>query len=81
MVCSASTLSILEANISALNLYGYAREEILGMPIRDLFLSDAEFRLPEDNQSALVLHRTKNGEILKVEISARRLVQSGQVVY
>ena len=81
MVCSASTLSILEANISALNLYGYAREEILGMPIRDLFLSDAEFRLPEDNQSALVLHRTKNGDVLRVEISARRLVQSGQVVY
>jgi PAS domain S-box-containing protein len=81
MVCSASTLTIIDANIAALNLYGYAREEILGLPVRDFFLSDAEFRLPEDNQSLLVHHRTKNGEILKVELTSRRLVQSGQVVY
>ncbi|HSE41798.1 MAG TPA: ATP-binding protein [Acidobacteriota bacterium] len=81
MVCSASKFSIVEANISALNLYGYDREEFCGMPIRDLFLSDSEFRLPEDNQSVLVFHRTKNGEVLKVELTARRVVQLGETVY
>jgi signal transduction histidine kinase len=81
MVCSASTFSIVDANISALNLYGYDREEIVGLPIRDLFLSDSEFRLPDDNQSILVFHRTKTGEILKVELTARRVVQSAETVY
>jgi PAS domain S-box-containing protein len=81
MICSASSLCIVDANISALNLYGYAREEIIGMPIRDLFMSDSEFRLPDDNKTALVFQRTKNGEILRVELTARRVVQSGEVVY
>lgn len=61
-VYDRETLNLLEVNQAVVKVYGYSREELLGMRISDL---DAPV------ETAAGRHRTKDGRVLDVEISAR----------
>ncbi len=81
MVCRRSPLTVIEANLAAVNLYGFEREEIVGMQLRDLFLSDGEFRLNEDEFPTLAFQKRKSGEVVKVKIAARTIFYAGEPAY
>ena len=78
---------VVEANDRALASYGYPRDELIGMPLREL-------RDPEtleafdkqwqalDKEESLVFetrHRRKDGSTFPVEVSARRMAVEGMV--
>jgi PAS domain S-box-containing protein len=75
-------LRIVEANERALQLYGYARDELVGRSLSDLVsASDAAAwaqamaSLAEsEGYVAEATHRRKNGEEFPVEVSARRFL-------
>jgi signal transduction histidine kinase len=81
MVCRRNQLTVIEANLAAINLYGYEREEMLGMHLRDIFLSDGEFRLNEGEFLSLAFQKRKSGEVLKVKIAARSIFYAGEPAY
>lgn len=81
MVCRRSPLSVIEANLAAVNLYGFERDEIVGMQLRDLFLSDTEFRLNEGELPTLTFQKRKSGEVVKVKIAVRRIFYAGEPAY
>ncbi len=81
IVCSGNTLSVIEANLAAVNLYGFSREEMVGMPLRDVFLSDGEFKFQEDDRPLLAYHRRKSGEVLKVKLTSKRIFHAGEPAY
>jgi PAS domain S-box-containing protein len=71
---------VREANERAVEMYGYAREELLGMPLTDLRSEGAKVAMDEDlarlgDQGGTALYETahvrKDGEVLHVEVSAR----------
>jgi len=76
------TLEILDANTAAENLYGYTREEFLGMVVTNLSIEPlktgfAVHRLagrPEEAESTKErFHRKKDGVIFPVEIKVGSL--------
>jgi len=75
-VYNLSTLSILEVNQTALNFYGYTKDECLKMTIQELHPAEDihEFtKLIEqsrlgDNTDGITRHIKKNGEVIIVEI-------------
>ena len=80
------TLRFLAVNDAAVQHYGYAREEFLGMTIKEirpaedlpaLLKSAAEGRT-EGASSSEWKHRRKNGTIIHVEIISRPLVFEGR---
>ncbi len=85
-VYDRETLGYLAVNEAAIQLYGYDREEFLGMTIKDIRPVDdvpalldmlaASGAGPEAR--GLWRHRKKNGEIMHVEISARGLEFEGR---
>lgn len=81
MVCRRSSLTVIEANLAAASLYGFEREEIVGMQLRDLFLSDGEFRLNEGELPTIAFQKRKNGDVVKVKISLRRIFYCGEPAY
>jgi signal transduction histidine kinase len=81
MVCRKSPLTIVEANLAALNLYGFEREDILGMHLRDLFLSDGEFGFNECSFPTFAFQKRKSGEVVKVKIALRRIFYCGEPAY
>lgn len=81
MVCRRSPLTVIEANLAAANLYGFEREEILGMHLRDLFLSDGEFGLNEGDFPTFAFQKRKSGEVVKVKIALRRIFYCGAPAY
>jgi len=69
---------ILEANRAALNAYGYSREELLKLSIRDLRSPETTEAIGRqmsaaDSQGILfeTIHRTKNGRDFPVEVSSQ----------
>jgi len=75
---------LLEVNPSAANMYGYSREELLGMKNTDL---SAE---PESTRTATVTgktfvplrwHRKRDGTVFPVEITARHFTRQGRPVH
>jgi PAS domain S-box-containing protein len=69
---------ILEANAAALNAYGYSRDELLSLSIRDLRALDTKSLA--DEQMAIAdargilfetVHRRKDGSAFPVEVSSR----------
>ena len=85
-VYDLETLRFLEVNDAAIEHYGYIRDEFLAMTIKDV-------RPPEDvpllldnvatvaagiNRSGNWRHRTKNGKIIDVEITAHRMLFAGR---
>jgi PAS domain S-box-containing protein len=68
----------LEANRAALNAYGYSREELLKLTIRDLRSPETTEAIGRqmsaaDSQGILfeTIHRTKNGRDFPVEVSSQ----------
>jgi PAS domain S-box-containing protein len=71
---------VRDANERAVEMYGYAREELLGLPLADLRTEGAKAAMEDDlarlgDQGGAALFETKHvrkdGEVLPVEVSAR----------
>jgi|GEM_PF-7095290 len=82
-IFSRTTLQFLDVNIAAQNFYGYTREEFLNMTIMDIrpeqeqdMLKKYLKNLSDDEKPActVVKHKTKSGEIKKVEVHSRTIV-------
>lgn len=77
-VYDRETLRFLEVNEAALRSYGWSREEFLAMTIRDIRPPSEQTRLDEmlsnaqesTSHSAISVHRTKAGRMLRVEMSS-----------
>jgi PAS domain S-box-containing protein len=72
------TLAFLEVNEAALEKYGYAREEFLGMTIKDIRPAEDVPRLMENlgkirtalQHSGVWRHRLRDGRVIDVEINS-----------
>ena len=83
-IYDTQTLNILEVNDTALNHYGYSREEFLSMNLKDLRLKEDFLKLEESikqgknhnriSHSGILNHRKKNGDFIKVEISGHNII-------
>ena len=77
-VCDASSYKFLEVNDSAIQKYGYSREEFLAMTVRDIRpqeeLSNLEKHLEQvrtkHRDVGIWRHRKKDGTLLDVEVTA-----------
>src|SRR5437016_6664734 len=84
-VCDAETLRILAVNEGAMRVYGYAREEFLGLTLADLHVSDdvpsllehASSPQPELVHAGVWRHRQKNGAIIDAEIFSQEILVDG----
>jgi PAS domain S-box-containing protein len=80
---------ILDANERAVNVYGYARDDLLNMNLRDLRVSEASTGLDDqmkqvekfDGMIFETAHRKQDGTALPVEVSARVLETGNRKVY
>ena len=80
LVYEDETFKITDVNKSAINHYGYSRKEFLEMTLLDLRPEDEVHKLlaaHKDIESVkrvrrfgIFLHRKKNGELIRVEVSA-----------
>ncbi|MHB9029677.1 MAG: PAS domain S-box protein, partial [Candidatus Latescibacterota bacterium] len=68
---------IMEANLAAVNAYGYSREELLSMTIQDLRSPDTrgltEVQIAEAYENGIIfetVHRRKDGSTFPVEVSS-----------
>lgn len=81
LVCDASTLEIVDANRSALERYGYTRDELLGFRLTDLHPPEERETLAAAATSHTArfapagdwTHRTRAGTLLNVELNFSRL--------
>lgn len=72
---------ILEANNAAASIYGFSREEILGMRNEDLSAEPEETRRATQNELNVVpirYHRKKDGTVFPVEITTTHLMWNGR---
>src|SRR5919197_4589808 len=84
-VCDAETLRIRAANEGATQVYGYAREEFLGLTLADLHVSDevpsllkyAASPQPELVDAGVWRHRKKDGTIIDVELISQDILVEG----
>ncbi len=84
-VCDAETLRILGVNEGAMRVYGYAREEFLGLTLADLHVSDdvpsllehASSPQPELVDAGVWRHRKKGGTIIDVELVSQEILVQG----
>jgi PAS domain S-box-containing protein len=75
-VFNPDTLDILEVNQAALNMYGYERDEMLSLSIKDLrpkneipnLMEEVNKRKREFNDAGIWHHQKKNGDPLYVRI-------------
>ncbi len=82
-------LKILEANERALSSYGYSREELIGMNIRNLIprelqsTLDAQIKRVEMENGLIyeTVHQRRDGTTFPVEISSRLIEVQGRKVY
>ncbi len=80
------TLAILDVNPSAVQNYGYSREEFLSLTIKDIrppedipaLLESAAKALPGTENAGVWKHRKKDGTSIDVEITSRPLVYDGR---
>jgi PAS domain S-box-containing protein len=85
-VYDLETLAILDANPSAVQNYGYSREEFLSLTIKDIrppedipaLLESAAKALPGTENAGVWKHRKKDGTSIDVEITSRPLVYDGR---
>ena len=85
-VYDLETLAFLAVNDAAINKYGYSRAEFLAMTIRDIRPPEDVPRLLENvsrvdgglDTAGLWHHRTKDGQLLTVEISSHVLQFAGR---
>jgi PAS domain S-box-containing protein len=75
---------ILDVNAAAVSLYGYSREELLGMRNVDLSAEPEETRRATQKGSQYIpvrYHRKKDGTVFPVEISSTTSMQNGRWVH
>ncbi|GGA30298.1 putative bifunctional diguanylate cyclase/phosphodiesterase [Dyella nitratireducens] len=85
-VFDASTLRFLEVNATAVRVYGYSRDEFLGMTILDIREPEdrvnvvADVTSPRDARQApkIWLHKTKEGKTIDVRIHSADIVFNGR---
>ena len=85
-VYDIETLRFLAVNDTAVARYGFSREEFLAMTIKDIrpekdlsrLLDHVAKPLPMVNKPESWRHRTKNGELIDVEIASHDLVLEGR---
>jgi diguanylate cyclase (GGDEF)-like protein/PAS domain S-box-containing protein len=83
------TLDIVAVNQAAVEHYGYSRDEFLRMNVREIWAPDEAARYEgtirdRTQQQALQLqrrHRTKDGRILDIEVTARMFSLGGRPVW
>jgi len=83
------TLAFLAVNEATVNHYGYTRDEFLRMNVRELWApgdharyeDNIRDRLREQNLYLQRRHRTKEGRIIDVEVTARRFALDGRPVW
>ena len=84
LVIDVDTRSLINANEAAVELYGYAREELLALHITDLFADPEEGgRQIVSSRSGILhipmrYHRKKDGTVFPVEISCSFFELDGQ---
>ena len=86
LVADAETLLIRAANQAAVDLYGYARPELLALRLADISVEAEQTRLAfAAGQDVVGLsrcyQRRRDGAIFPADISARRLTWQGQPSY
>ncbi len=82
-------LTFLAVNEAAVNHYGYSRDEFLRMNVRDIWVPGEQTHYEEslrDRSRGQTLHlqrkhRTKDGRIMDVEVTARQFMESGHLVW
>jgi len=85
-VYDLKTLAILDVNRSAVQNYGYSREEFLSLTIKDIrppedvaaLIESAAKTAPETETSSVWRHRKKDGALIDVEITSHSLVYDGR---
>jgi len=85
-VYDLKTLAILDVNPSAIQNYGYSREEFLSLTIKDIrppedvpaLLESAGKATPGTETAGVWKHRKKDGTLIDVEITSRPLVYDGR---
>lgn len=81
-----SDLSIKQVNEAACDLYGYSKEEFLGLTIADLRPKNEISKLNEEvskqvdrlNNASIWKHRKKNGDLLFVRVLSHPISQEGR---
>jgi len=74
-ICDAKTSAFLEVNASASALYGYSRDEFLSMTLESIHAPDDA---PRRRSNGTWRHRQKNGSVIEVEVSTRRVEWDGR---
>ncbi|MCL4301117.1 MAG: PAS domain S-box protein [Anaerolineae bacterium] len=76
---------ILEANVAAVNSYGYSREELLALTIHDLRALETQTataaQMAQANARGLLfetVHRRKDGSTFPVEVSSQGAISDGK---
>ena len=84
-VLDRNNFQFLSVNAAAVNLYGYSREEFLGMGIKELWAGPGEPEIEildlirKDGLFKLnISHRKKNGEILHLKIQSNPIIFDGK---
>ncbi len=72
LIFGRKSLEILDANVAAVEQYGYTREELLGMKIADIRTLEAKH-----GGGSRSRHRSKNGESFEVAIAAQDIQFGG----
>jgi len=86
VIYDLETLAFLEVNQSAVDQYGYSREEFLSMTLRDIhpaedipiLLADIELARRSDNPTGEWRHVKKNGKLSSVEIRSHSVCYHGK---
>ncbi len=86
-VYALETFGILDANLSAVNQYGYSREELLTMSLNDLWFVEERLELQQEFQQTLKLKpgylnavyriQKKDGTVITVEVHSNRMDYDG----
>ncbi len=77
---------IIDANEAAVKRYGYTREELTNMPVRDLRLPEDHLTVPYFLQKAPkgiqfeLRHVCKDGSVFPIEISAKGAISNGKPI-
>ena len=85
-VYDRETLAILDANVAAVRRYGWSRDELLGMSLRDIrppedvpqLLSVAWRPQPVAGRRGTARHRTRDGEVFEVEVFSQDVERAGR---
>lgn len=67
-IYEAQTLRILDVNSSAIALYGYSREDFLGLGFNQLDSKAGQPFQPASTSFEVATHRTQRGDLLQLEI-------------